>query len=88
MIPISETSQVSSEVKGMAAQQTNELVEKGLDPGEGRPAQLVLCVCVGGDCALVTQCYPCLFPSLGLIPDWKALLWNGGVCILGHGSVH
>lgn len=83
MIPISETSQVSSEVKGMAAQQTNELVEKGLDPGEGRPAQLVLCVCGGGrgDCALVTQCYPCLFPSLGLIPDWKVLLWRGrGVC--------
>lgn len=80
VIPISETSQESSEVKGMAAQQTNELVEKGLDPGEGRPAQLVLCVCGGrGDCALVTQCYPCLFPSLGLIPDWKALLWGVGV---------
>lgn len=52
MIPISETSQESSEVKGMAAQQTNELVEKGLDPGEGRPAQLVLCVGgAGGLCS-------------------------------------
>lgn len=42
-MPISETGQVSPEVKGMAAKQTNELVKKGLEPGEVRLAQLVLC---------------------------------------------
>lgn len=64
VIPISETSQVSSEVKGMAAQQTNELVEKGLDPGEGRPAQLVLCV--GGGAGGLCSGYSVLSLSLPL----------------------
>lgn len=52
-MPISKASQVSSEAKGMVAKQTNELVKKGLEPGEVRPAQFVLCV---GNCALDTQC--------------------------------
>lgn len=67
MIPISETSQVSSEVKGMAAQQTNELVEKGLDPGEVRPVQFVLCVCVceGGTVLWILSVNPVSSPLLG-----------------------
>lgn len=43
MIPISKTSLLSSEVKGMVAKQTNELVKKGLEPGEAHTAQLVPC---------------------------------------------
>lgn len=44
---------VNSEVKGVAAQQTNELVMKGLE--SGGVFQPSLCG-VGGDCALDTQC--------------------------------
>lgn len=42
-MPISKTGQVSPEVKGMVVKQTNELVKKGLEPGEVCLAQLVLC---------------------------------------------
>ena len=51
-MPISEMRQVSPAVKGMVVKQINELVKKGLEPGEVRPAQMVLCgeLCSGYSC--------------------------------------
>ena len=52
VMPISEMRQVSPAVKGMVVKQINELVKKGLEPGEVRPAQMVLCgeLCSGYSC--------------------------------------